>query len=387
MPLPTSREWLDRLLEGHELSEAELRQLVQGCPAEDQWIEYKAGAKLREPDPAAFLREYVASFANADGGALVVGCREDRTFDGARAPGGGRLKDWATRALTPIRTGSTLPEPRFAVTAIDGVEVLIVSVGRARMPVADTRSRVPVFFVRMGDQTLEMPQWLVSDLLLSRRAQPDLRVRQVRPTNTDLAPVRASRSAHLMITLSIDYENEALTHAESVRAGIVGWCTNGSDHVLARQLHRSVDLVTPPSDVITGGYPWGRWAIQHIRSAPAAGAIEPFAPGQALLERWQAPLFWRHGFPPLRVGEQRSPDAPAQANGSIEMNAALYLIAKDTEPSWWQLTLRYDQDGKQQLEQRPSRHIRFEPCHYSRPVVSLRFLDEGDTVEYPDVQP
>ena len=75
MPLPKSREWLDRLLEGHELSDAELRQLVEDCPCEDQWIEYKAGAVLGQDDPAALIREYIAGFANGDGGALVVGYR------------------------------------------------------------------------------------------------------------------------------------------------------------------------------------------------------------------------------------------------------------------------------------------------------------------------
>jgi hypothetical protein len=151
-----------------------------------------------------------------------------------------------------------------------------------------------------------------------------------------------------MLTLLVDYENEALIYAEMVRVGVVGWSTLGSDRNLGHQLRRSVDLVTPPDDAVSGGYPWGSWAISHIRSMPADG-IEPFAPGQGTVERWQLPLFWRVGLPPPSWRAAFAGSA-SSSYGSIETKAALYLIAR-TRSQWWQLMLRYDQGGKEQLGQ------------------------------------
>ena len=384
MALPTSREWLDWLLESHEPTDAELRQIVRDCPREDQWIEYKAGAVLGQDDPPALIREYASGFANADGGALVVGYRHDvGTFDGARAPGGGSLKDWASRALTPIRTGSTLPEPRFAVTPIDGVEVLLVSVGRARIPVADIRSRVPVFFVRMGDQTLEMPHWLVTDLLLGRRAQPNLRLVDVTVEIVNVARLFCQRVEGLDVALKVTYENEALILAEHVRAGLVGWAAVPPT-TLPRQLERRIQVEPPPEDLIVGGPDaWRGWGITHAFpnygvAPPLVDAlvVEPFAFSSDLLRAWRLPVFKRCD------PQQTEPEGPAHANVAVEMKAALYLLAKNAEPSWWQLTLRYNDEAARQLTERTVHHLRFESCLYSRPVVSLRFLDEGEPVEF-----
>ena len=82
-------------------------------------------------------------------------------------------------------------------------------------------------------------------------------------------------------------------------------------------------------------------------------------------------------------GEQRPPEAANEERGIIDVRAALYLIAKNAEPAWWQVTLRYDQVATEQLTRAGSRHIRVDPCHYSRPVVSLSFVDRDSSVELP----
>ncbi len=371
MPAPKSREWLDQLLDGHEPSDAELRQLVQDCPAEDQWIEYKGGAALLQDDAAQLVRKYVGGFANADGGALVVGYRHaDHTFDGARAPGGGRLKDWASRALTPIRTGSTLPEPRFTVTQINGVEVLIVSVGRARMPVADVRNREPVFWVRMNEQTLDVPHWLATDLLLGRRAQPNLRVASIEALEVRVIRLFCERIEGLDIGLKVTYENESLIVAQHTRVGLVGWAAV-PPVTLPQQLRRSIQLEPPPEDLNVGGPSgWSGWGLCHafphrgvVSPLADAYAVEPFAFSSDSLTAWRLPIF--------------------RMERGVEMKAALYLLARNTEPWWWQLKLRYNEQAARQLSEHLDYHLRFEPCFYSRPVVSLRFLAEGERVEFP----
>jgi hypothetical protein len=382
---PQSRSLLFKLLQGETPTTTEIRALVKAFEAqneyEGQWFDLKAGALLQAKHAGNELRAAACGFANAEGGFLLIGYNESaKAFDHVAPVGGQPAEQWVTNVLGPI--AHMIPPPRFATIDVGG-PVLLVAVERARSLVYVIEDGAPVYYLRFGHSTKPMPSSLVTDLMLGRRAQPELRITSVGVMHADLVPSRASRSTTLIVTLLVSYENEALTYAETVRAGLVGWSTVTSDRNLGHQIRRSVDLITPPDDALTDGhYPWGAWAAQHIRSMPADG-IEPFAPGQAVIERWQLPLFWRVGLRPLRFGEQRASGAPAQANGSVEMTAALYLIAKNTEPSWWQLTLRYDQGGKEQLGQRSSHHLRAEPCFYSRPVVSLRFLDEGEPVEFP----
>ena len=67
-----SRDSLFRLLEGLRPDEAQLASLIRQC-AEDQWLDYKAGVLLQMARASAVVREYVLSFANAEGGTLVIG--------------------------------------------------------------------------------------------------------------------------------------------------------------------------------------------------------------------------------------------------------------------------------------------------------------------------
>lgn len=384
MPAPKSRELLFRLLQDETPSPEEVSGLVRAFEAtkelEGQWFDLKAGALLQNKQ-GDDLRAAACGFANAEGGFLLIGYNEKaKAFDHVAPVGGQQPEQWVTNALGSL--AHVIPPPRFETVEVEGGPVLLVTIERARPLVYVIEKGEPVYYLRFGHQTLPMAPSHVGDLLLGRRAQPDLRVTQVRVSDAELVNERGSRASTLIAALRVDYENEALILAEMVRCGLVGWSL-GERHGLPQQLRRSIDLVaTPPDDLVSGGYPWGAWGIRHIRSMPA-DSVEPFAPGQAIIERWALPLFWRVGLPPLRPGQVPPPGAAAQAEGGVEVKVALYLIAKNTEPSWWQLTLRYDEGGQRQLTERHDRHLRFEPCPYSRPVVSLRFLPEGEAVEFP----
>jgi hypothetical protein len=63
--------------------------------------------------------------------------------------------------------------------------VLLVAIDRARALVYVIEDGQPVYYLRFGHQTLPMGQTHVTDLLLGRRARPDLRV-----TNLEVVDVQ-----------------------------------------------------------------------------------------------------------------------------------------------------------------------------------------------------
>jgi len=75
--LPSSYEWLQRLLSGHHPTIEDLEQLVRDCPIEDEHIEGKGGAWIAADGAAAELRRYVAAFANVSGGVILPGFADD----------------------------------------------------------------------------------------------------------------------------------------------------------------------------------------------------------------------------------------------------------------------------------------------------------------------
>jgi hypothetical protein len=62
----------------------------------------------------------------------------------------------------------------------------------------------------------------------------------------------------------------------------------------------------------------------------------------------------------------------------------LYLLATNAEPRWWQITLQYSGDAQRESGEDFRRHVRIEPCSYSRPVVSLRFLGLDESRAFTD---
>lgn len=100
-------ELLESLVSGREMTPGELDNLVSDKVLEDIHLDYKHGDVLNDKKKAArMLREYVAAFANSAGGILIVGVNAPQdqpwTVTGCTAPGGGDLREWASRCLTQI---------------------------------------------------------------------------------------------------------------------------------------------------------------------------------------------------------------------------------------------------------------------------------------------
>lgn len=150
---------------------------------EGQFLEYKRSAVLREGSPSDLVREYAAGFANAEGGVLLVGIGDGGSLDKSvpRVMGkSGRTKllDWVENCLASLHS-LLIPAPVLAVVTESGIEILLVAVARAPTLIACPVKGTPVFYLRMGSTNLELNHFLVSDLILGRRAHPVVEVQPV----------------------------------------------------------------------------------------------------------------------------------------------------------------------------------------------------------------
>jgi hypothetical protein len=199
----------------------------------------------------------------------------------------------------------------------------------------------------------------------------------------------------LQLPISLRIENDALQWAESVRAGFVAYSIESlSSAIPASLLQRFDDL---GSETFTRSTVRD-WRFAHIRSSRIRAQdgteappirVAPFERAQESLTPWHLPIFPPQfsGLPLVREDDPMAEPlrhARRQARGAIEAQAALYLLAADSEPQWFQLTLRYDMSAAQESDADFKRHVRIEPRVYQRPVVSVRFLDEGEPTEFPE---
>jgi hypothetical protein len=234
----------EKALQSDHLVPQDLRELIATKVREDDFIEYKLGKWLGkgsgagEPrEPAARLRKWIAGFANAEGGALVVGIGDpDKTpayqVDGCPMLSPSR-SDWARRMLTDFV--ADLPTPvRTHEVELNGHTVLIVAVPRAVRLIACRESSQDVYYLRNGEQTLTMSLSLVADLALGRRQRPvfDFDVR--------FAP-RAANDGSDIVQLDAWVRNNGLTQIESHVYGSVSYGRDGAK--VPRGLRRYIQII------------------------------------------------------------------------------------------------------------------------------------------------
>lgn len=68
-------ELLDLLLGGDAFADSGIDTLLATRTQEDEYLDFKDGRLLDDPNAARVLRQYVCGFANASGGALMIGIR------------------------------------------------------------------------------------------------------------------------------------------------------------------------------------------------------------------------------------------------------------------------------------------------------------------------
>lgn len=397
MPPSKSRALLDQLLDGDTPSDDAVHALVAAFQAtkelEGQWFDLKSGLWLQERE-AADLRKAACGFANAEGGFLLIGYNEQtRQFDGVAPVGSHEPQHWVTdvlgRRMSPIRS------PRIANLTIQGKPILLVGIERAPQLVYVVEDDTRVYYQRFGHSTKPLPDSHVLDLLLGRRARPQLVVTRIHVHSCRPSEVQTGDPNVPLIDLrlTVTIENEALITARDVRIGMVAFTVAPDPHrldMLPSQLRHSVDLQSPAR------YACSRqllpWRPCHVRSAnhPRAGQtltelqIGPFDRVDDHLGAWQIPHFPCAPGPPPHPNT-RVPDLQrelrAHSFGNVEMRAGLYVLAHDCEPWWSQITMRYGGSpcaGQDNYDRR----ISLSPCLHSRPEVTQRFLDPEEPLEF-----
>ncbi len=378
MKLPHPTLWLQHLLSGLEPEARDLDRLIDECGPEGEHHDFKSGlvATWKPTDPKnapALLRKYVSGFANSDGGFLVIGYNEKaKQVDGFKPPGGGSAHDWATRTLSDLYLS---PSPRIRVVAYDGarlapgikapVDVLIVTAERASVLVPCREGPRWMYFLRLGDSTLEVPSYLAADLLLGRRSRPTLAIRGapevdgVRGVAVDLGTdpnpnLSSGNTLVYPLTLRVVVANEGFLSGEDVRVGAIGWTIHYARRREPTSFLRTRIEPRQPAPRLVDQEEDLNWRLAHTyypdgpRATPVM--VRPF-------ESQVFDLVDRPFCVPIARG--------ATARSLIEL--ALYAIARDSEPWWFQLKVRLAFDVTSRSWEAAAE---LEPCGSRLPIVS-----------------
>jgi len=330
---PSERALIDSVLEGSDLSEADLFFLLER--GENQLLEFKDGKILDSIGSASLaIRKYISAFANADGGLLIVGVSDEKPHrvTPTRKPGGKALNEWAKDAALPI-TGYLSPLPRFQVLEVCGTEVLIVAISRAPMLVPVIEAGEPAYYLRIHDSAPRIPPYLIADLLLGRRQAARFDVTSVP------VPINEYRGRGRRVQFRVAIENASLVAAKMVTAGMIAWTDSwdGNEGSVSDHLLSFIEISKRPTSNISVPNP----KPVHLRAAEVASVLG---------------VFQRQDF----VMEQLLFSKP---NVAVHMKSALYVVAEQQSPAWFEVQWTSPGPGLSNVL------TTIEPCLARRPSV------------------
>jgi len=377
------RGLLETLLQGGSPTQEELDQLI-AVDSEASNLDFKSG-KLSQ-DKKEFrdtIREYVAAFANGDGGVLCVGPADQRDPATGKRPlvpitppsGSTDLVRWTSDILTDLSPYLS-PLPRISLDNFDDGrmtgQLLFVAVARspALVPLY-VQAKRPSWWVRFHDSNRELPDYLAADVILGRRNQPVLGLRDPQ-IGVNAPSIQGNTTEHLdrygQISISLTVENLGFVPAEGVVAGMVAWsrerpepAEEPSDHL------RQYLAIEEPAE---GMSPSMKLRLRNFASnyREQAGTS---------LQAWQtARLHLRKVL--LREDLQRTgADIPVAKGGSTEVSAAVYLLVRGCQPLWYQLTFCLKENGGPSYEFQQNITPVLTRLHSERPKVSVRPMGEN----------
>ena len=319
-------ELIDMLLAGYELDIDDLERLLEKGRerSEGHYLEVKQGHPERDrSNPADTIRRYLSGFANSDGGILLLGVNNDWEVVGYSAPGNADSAQWANDCIQRIASNFS-PLPRFQVVNHADGSVLVAVATRSLNLVPIIENSRQRYYLRIHDQTRSMPDWMISDLMLGRRAYPYLHISDVSISNIrrHLEGNRFTGNTQYPYEyLSVDFaflvENESLFWAEDVSMGMIGWVLESRAGRLNNHLLAHVTIQNPS--------PFGDCqplVLRHLRqSAQMPFVLDPFSERIININGWNIPLKCVSDF------------------YMYTWNAALYVIARETPPVWYRLSL------------------------------------------------
>jgi Divergent AAA domain. len=332
MPIRRTRKLLDDLVAGDVLDVAGLDSLMAEASEEDQFLDYKSG-KQDEEKLKHTIRKWVTGFANADGGTLILGVNEPkkgsgkpRDIDGVRAPSGSPLMEWTARVLADL-TGGFSPTPSFFPVRHPRGEVLVIATRRAPqlIPYAEgTRIR---YAIRIGDSTLDVPEFLITDLLHGRRNRPIVSVRSVELSpELSISNISESLSPKVRVTT----ENLGFVTAEEVEIGLVSWSWHTVKLEQTPHLLQYLDLSQVPLPYYPGlgKEAVGTWEIRRTGCRVAGGVVPTLKAFDSARTDWVSV----GRFPPF---------------GSGLLTCGLYVMPKGSMPDWYEVDCFYGvHDGR-----------------------------------------
>ena len=318
----TSKDLLNYLLEDNALTPEQLDQLIEESPDEDLYLDYKNGiitSRQKRDEGRQTIREYISGFANSDGGVLIIGIDENRPRRIAPCEkhlGGQPLDQWASRCLHDM-VAYLSPQPRFQVINHPQGHVLAIAVARAPSLVPCVEARELKYFLRIGESTLAVPEYLIADLVLGRRQRPllDVHSPSINQSTWDFKS-RQGRSNIPTRGAAFTFvaENMSMAAAEHVNIGVVSWSlVDGATEEINRHLRAYIDVYD-----IDSGNPLGSELRVVHKSAVTTGKLINLDPFQKQTIQKIGPCYF-----PQHV--------------SARILVAVYVIARDTPPMWFQL--------------------------------------------------
>jgi hypothetical protein len=231
-------ELLDSVLGRRPVDPAILAGLVREKVNESAYHEYKRGAWMKTADVKQELRAQVSGFANAEGGVLIIGIAGGEksqsadawTFDPPECPDQAGWDEWLGRVLSDV---SAKTRVEWKVVPVDGKDVLVVAANRAEQLIRVYEGRNVVCHLRVGPQTVPIPETLFADLALGRRAKPDLALEQLNVSGS-------TDSGGFYLNVNFCVHNQGLLWAPDFDAAWCGYARSGSQ--ASGSLTRLLDL-------------------------------------------------------------------------------------------------------------------------------------------------
>lgn len=322
------RAFLARVLAGAVIAPAEIDALLEARVEEDLSLDYKSGLILKKHDGKALLghpktfegkiRKHIAGFANGEGGVLIMGVNEPvkrrnphthewerdpaklRDVDGLVGMGPERARELAAEAVKRLRPSLSVSIRVQAVEHMKGL-VLLVAVPRSDSLVIAVENEQAVHYLRMHDETVHAPGYLVEDLVLGRRRRPVIRA------SAGETEVLWESSGRANLRLRLQFDNEGFTYADAPMVGVVYAAGSKSSASMAADLASRVRLVPHPELSVIAHHPHPQLLTD--------GALAPF---QTL--RFEVRL-----------------RLPVSLNQRYLWSAAVYFVSRQGLPEWYQV--------------------------------------------------
>jgi hypothetical protein len=315
---------------------AAIRRAIAERMIEGQLVDFKGGALAVAPHFAEKLRKMVCGFSNATGGVVVIGVDETPASEsyphscadklaGCTVTGFDQLAAHALQALSGAR-------PVIRAVEVDGHHVLLVAVERSPTLLRVWASGGPKAYLRMGESTNEVPNYLELDLMLGRRERVSFMLHA--------HAANASRSTEpRRLRWEVSVHNESLAWAEKVRVGVVGVRVDATEARVPSRRVATTDAIDRAIQV----YDQNDGKLEQTHHSWTLADVGPM----------DAPLFtFDNGFVD---GARRVWDT---------WSAAVYVTAPNAEISWFTITAHCDW-SLSSIRPEVTRHVEGKPIVFA----------------------